>query len=129
MKKILGLTIAAIQDTEATTATLSAGTLNLQVNGGDGAVTTFAMSNLKPGASGSGNTTINNAGSLNGSLKLASGVANNVEGSPAEFNDGAPGDLGGFVNIAIYMDVNNNSSFDAGDIGLKSDRVASIRDG
>jgi spore coat-associated protein N len=136
LKKILGLTIAAIlvigmvgvgtwayfEDTETTTATLSAGTLNLQVNGGDGAVTTFSMSNLKPGATGSGNTTVNNVGSLDGSLSVGSSVATNTENSPDEFNDGSPGDLGEAVNIAVYMDVNSNDIYDAGtDIGLKSD--------
>ena len=66
MKKIAGLTIAALliiglvgggtyayfSDTESSTGnTLTAGTLDLNIDGGDAAVTTFDVSNVAPGDS------------------------------------------------------------------------------
>jgi spore coat-associated protein N len=137
MKKIFGLTIAALlvigmvsggtwayfSDTESSTNnTLTAGTLDLNINGGNTAVTTFNATNVKPGDSGSGNATLKNVGSISGYVSVTSSAATNTGGSGGtEYEDGV-GDLGGVAQMAMFIDVNKNGTFDAGtDYGLKSD--------
>ena len=85
MRKILGLSIAAIltiavvvggtwayfTDTESSTNNgLSAGTLDLTVDGVNTAVTTFSVSDKVPGDSGDGSNTLANVGSFSGELDL-----------------------------------------------------------
>jgi predicted ribosomally synthesized peptide with SipW-like signal peptide len=140
MKKIIGLTIAAVMvvalvgigtwayfsDTETSTGnTLSAGTLDLKVATsagayGDAAVTTFSVSNIKPGDSGNGSTRLANNGSINGNLSVNTSAVTNTAGTTGEFAGGS-GELGAAAEMAVYIDVNQNGAFDAGDIGLKSD--------
>ncbi len=117
-----GVTWAYWSDTEASTNnSLSAGTLDLDVDGGDVAVTTFSASDKAPGDSGSGSTTLSNAGSINAELDIAIGIITNTGGAGGtEFEDGS-GDLGGVAEIAVYIDVDQSGSWTAGDIGLKSD--------
>jgi len=140
MKKIFALTIAALlvlgvvgggtwayfQDTESSTNnSLTAGTLDLTIEGGNAAVTTFSASNVYPGQSGSGNSTLKNVGSLPGNLTIATANLINTESSGGtEFEgDGGSGELGGVAKMAIWIDVGSqNNTYDAGtDIGLKSD--------
>lgn len=82
MKKILGLTIAFMllvgmagigtwayfQDTETSTGNvMAAGTLDLKTNDVDGVTQTLYATNMKPGDSVSGNVTLKNSGTTNGS--------------------------------------------------------------
>jgi len=136
MKKILGLTVAALivitlvggstwayfTDTESSTGnTLVAGTLDLNIDGGNTAVTTFSVSNVAPGDSGSGNSTLANVGSLDGELDVAIGAITNTGGSGGkEYEDGS-GDLGAVAEMALYIDVNQNGTWNNGDICLRSD--------
>ncbi len=136
MKKIIGLTLAALlvlamvgggtwayfSDTEASTNnTLTAGTLDLKVDSLDTPVTTFSATGTAPGQSGSGATTLKNSGSLSGSLSVATSNVTNTGGAGGtEFEDGV-GNLGGVAKVAIYIDVDENGSWSAGDIGLKND--------
>jgi spore coat-associated protein N len=130
MKKILGLAVGVLlviglagggtwaffSDTEAShNNSLTAGTLDLTINGGNSAVTTFNAPAVVPGDTGSGSSTLRNAGSLSGNLSLAFSTVTNTAGL-----DGT-GNLGAAALMAVYIDVNNNSAWDAGDIGLKSD--------
>lgn len=136
MKKIVGLSITALlivglvgggtyawfSDTESSEDnTLTAGTLDLNINGGDDAVTTFDVSNVAPGDSGSGNSTLTNVGSLLGELDVAtSAITNTPYAGGGEFQDGT-GDLGANAEIAMYLDIDMSGDVSAGDIGLKSD--------
>jgi len=136
MKKIMGLTIAALliigivgggtyayfSDTESSTGnTLSAATLDLKINGGDAAITTFNVSNVAPGDSASANSTLRNAGSLTGELDVAtSAITNTPYAGGGEFQDGT-GDLGANAEIAMYVDIDMSGGPTAGDVGLKSD--------
>ncbi len=135
MKKIVGLTIAAIlilalagtgtwaffRDTETSSGSLTAGTLDLQVDATSTEVTTFTATDIMPGDSESGTTELTNNGSVNGLLFASASAVTNTETTVEEFNDGGAGELGGAVEMAIYIDVNNNDLYDAGDIGLKND--------
>ena len=137
MKKILGLTVAALivitlvgagtfayfSDTESSADnSLTAGTLDLNWNGGnDSGVATFSESAKAPGDSGTSSKTLANAGSLSGELDVAIGTITNTGGAGGTEFEGGDGELGGVALLAAYIDVDQSSGWNAGDIGLKSD--------
>jgi spore coat-associated protein N len=138
MKKILGLTIAALliigiisggtfayfSDTETSVSnTLTAGTLDLNINGGDIAVTTLSVSDVAPGDSGSDNSTITNVGSLLGELDISTSAVTNTPGAGGTEYEGGSGELGANAQLAMYIDVDQSGDWSAGDIGLKSDNT------
>ncbi len=147
MKKILGLTLAVLlfmglvgsgtwayfSDTEQSTGnTLSAGTLDLNVNGGDAAVTTLSVPSAFPGDSGSGNTTLFNNGSLAAELDIIFGSVNNTEsvGSTeyeADVIGGAGvGELGAAAIFAVFIDVDFDGVWSSGDIGLSANSTGTL---
>lgn len=138
MKKILGLTIAALlivgviggatyayfSDTESSTNnTLSGGTLDLNINGGNIAVTTINVSDVAPGNSGSGNSTLANVGNMEGELDVSTSAVTNTPGAGGTEYEGGSGELGANAEIAMYIDVDQSSDWSSGDIGLKSDNT------
>ena len=138
MRKILGLTIAALlligavggstfayfSDTESSTNnTLTAGTLDLNINGGDTAVTTLNVSDVAPGDSGSASSTLANVGSLEGELDISTSSVTNTPGAGGTEYEGGSGELGASANMTMYLDVDQSSDWSAGDVGLKSDRT------
>jgi spore coat-associated protein N len=138
MKKILGLTIAALlvigaigggtyayfSDTETSVNNiLTAGTLDLNINGGDIAVTTFSVSDVAPGDSGSDNSTLANIGSLLGELDISTSAVTNTPGAGGSEYEGGSGELGANAEIAMYIDVDDSGDWSAGDIGLMSDNT------
>jgi spore coat-associated protein N len=138
MKKILGLTVAALlvmamvsggtwayfSDTESSTNnSLTAGTLDLNIDGGNVAVTTFTTSAVAPGDNGSGSSTLSNAGgsSITGELDITFSAITNTPGAGGGEYEGGSGELGANAEIAVYLDVDQSADWSAGDIGLKSD--------
>ena len=136
MKKILGLAIAALivialvgagtwayfSDTESSANnSLTAGTLDLNVDGGDTAVTTFSVTGKAPGDSGNGSTTLANAGDFSGELDIAFSAITNTPGAGGTEFEGGSGELGAVAQIAVYIDVDSSDTWTSGDIGLKSD--------
>lgn len=136
MKKIIGLTVAALlvmamvgggtwayfSDTESSADnSLSAGTLDLKINNGDSPYTILNLTNKAPGDSGSGSTTLKNAGSLTGEMDIATGAVTNTAGAGGTEFEGGSGELGGVAKIAVYIDVDQSGAWSAGDIGLKND--------
>jgi predicted ribosomally synthesized peptide with SipW-like signal peptide len=137
MKKIIGLSVAALlivgvitgvtfayfSDTESSVNnTLTAGVLDLNIDGGNIAVTTLNVSAAEPGASGSASSTLSNVGSMAGELDIETSVVTNtgaVSGT-SEYADDS-GDLGGVAQIAMYLDIDQSGGVTAGDIGLQSD--------
>ena len=147
MKKILGLTIAALlvmglvgagtwaffSDTESSTGNiLTAGTLDLNLNGGDSAVTTLSVGTAYPGDSGSGNTTLYNNGSLAAELDIIfSSIANTESVGSTEYEaDGiggaGVGELGAEATFAIYIDVDMGGTWNSGDIGLSANASGTL---
>lgn len=134
MKKIVGLILALVliiglvgagtyayfSDTESSVDnTLTAGTLDLNIEGGDIAITTFDVSNVAPGDNGTASSTLANVGSLVGELDIATSGIDNVPGSGGEFGGGS-GELGANAEIAIYLDIDQTGTRTAGDVGLQS---------
>lgn len=99
-------TMAYFSDTESSTGnTVSAGTLDLKAAGGDGEVTTVRISDVAPGDSGSGTTTLKNDGSIAGSVDLVFGSASNGEGTnpESEGDTSSPGDLGDVLDVTVSV--------------------------
>jgi spore coat-associated protein N len=142
VKKIIGLTIAALlvmglvgggtwayfSDVETSTGnTLTAGTLDLNVDGGNSAVTTFTAAGLKPGDNNNSSnavTLLTNNGSLPGKLSISAGNITHSAGSIPGDTDIAPTDsLYTTATMAIYIDVDSSGAWSDGDIGLESDNT------
>ncbi|MFC2072052.1 TasA family protein [Chloroflexota bacterium] len=141
MKKILGLTVAALlvmglvgggtwayfSDPETSTGNiLTAGTLDLTLNGGDSDVKIIdtSVSNIYPGASSSNYTTLVNAGSLAGELEIEfSAITNTGLNDGSEFADNI-GHVGGSANLSVWIDVDGLGVWNSGDIDLESDGTA-----
>jgi len=133
MKKILGMgtlmivllatvgggTWAWFQDTETSADnSLTAGTLDLNVNGGNTAAATFTLANLAPGDNGTAYGALANVGSLEGELDMSLTNVVNVGGSgDTEFEDGS-GNLGAYVYTAFFIDVDQSGDWNTGDVGL-----------
>jgi predicted ribosomally synthesized peptide with SipW-like signal peptide len=146
MKKIIGLTLAALlivgivsggtwaffSDSEASqNNTLMAGTLDLQVGATDPCMESIDIgTQILPGDSGNAaDWTTTNLGSVSGTLRVTFGAITNFENSRTEPEQAAgdatagatEGELGGFVDIALWLDVNRSGGWDSGDKYLGSD--------
>jgi spore coat-associated protein N len=122
---IIGLvsagTYAYFSDTESSTNNvLTAGTLDLNINGGNVAVTTFTASAVAPGDSGSGSSTLANVGTMAGELDITTSAVTNTPGAGGTEYEGGSGELGANAQIAMYIDVDQSGTWNAGDIGLQS---------
>ena len=128
----VGVTRAYFSDSENSAGnTIAAGTLDLTVDGGNEAVTTFSLSNQAPGDSGLESTTLNNAGSLGGELDVAASGVEDKACDPDGANDGTEfcdetEDLGDEAETALYLDVDQDGAWSDGDIGLKSDETTYV---
>ena len=146
MKKILGLTIAALlvmalvgggtwayfSDVETAAGnTFTAGTLNLQVGAADPATVAIAIGDDEDCAPGdSGNAAdwdVENLGNLSGTLKVTfdSTITNNEntitepETADGDITDPA-GELGGNVKIAMWLDADEDGTWSTNDEYLPS---------
>jgi len=128
---VIGVTSAYFSDTETSTNnTMAAGTMDLNINGGNIAVQTINLTNKAPGDTGKESSILKNVGSLDGELDVAMGMVANYACTNTTYgkHDGtehcttAAGALGANAQMALYIDVNQDGGYDNGtDIGLKSD--------
>jgi spore coat-associated protein N len=122
---------AYFSDVETSTGnTFTAGTLNLKVGDDDPTTVSIAVADLKPTDTDNAATWLTkNIGSINGTLDVAIGAITNNENSLTEPEDAAgdttsgatEGELGGFLKVAIWLDVDESDAWNSGDIALKSD--------
>ena len=137
MKKILGLTIAALlvmalvgggtwayfSDPEQTdTNVLTAGILDLtrdSVSGNTTAFLTTGVTNVAPGDSNTDSTLLKNtAGTMSGELDINLGNVSEVAGAAGEFAGGT--DLAGELYVALWLDKDNLGSWGVDDVGLQA---------
>jgi predicted ribosomally synthesized peptide with SipW-like signal peptide len=149
MKKILGLTVAALlvmtlvgggtwayfSDVETSTGNvLTAGTLDLDIGGGDDNVVILqaSITDVAPGVSASDSTLLAISGTLAGELDITitsidseeNGIIVDAEsvGGPDVTEGLGEGELDANTWIAFWLDYQNNDSWDnVNDTGLKSD--------
>jgi predicted ribosomally synthesized peptide with SipW-like signal peptide len=143
VKKIIGLSIAALlllalvggatwalfSDTETSANnTLIAGTLDLNINGGNTAVSTFSAANVKPGdnndvSQAAASSILKNSGTLPGKLTISAAVVGLAGPAPVPADpDIVPtNSLKDVATVALYIDKDGDGHWSSGDIGLKSD--------
>jgi len=137
MKKILGLTVAALlvmalvgggtwayfSDVEQTdTNVLTAGVLDLTRDGASGTTTAFlttSVGNVAPGDSNTDSTLLKNtAGTMTGELDINLGSIGETAGTVGEFAGGT--DLAGKLYVAIWLDKDAGASWNSDDVGLQA---------
>lgn len=100
-------TMAYFSDTETSEDnTVGLGTLDLTIDGKNGAATTtIAVDGIRPGQSGQNHSTLSNRGSADGVVDIELGPGENLEGvSPASEPDSlGSGELGSRLWIALYL--------------------------
>jgi len=140
MKKILGLTIAALlvmalvgggtwayfSDVEAVTEnTFTAGTLDLELtdvdpDGFDTETQTWVFSNMYPtDANGATLTLTSKAGSIDGYIDLDNIIVADDENDPGPESETTGGfGLSDLLKVHMFFDVDGNGSYDAGDTDI-----------
>lgn len=123
---ITGGTLAFFSDTETSTGnTFTAGTLDLNLDGGNINVVKFTVINAYPGQSGTGYWTIKNVGSLDGFVDIQPILVTNDEngcGSDSETavdadcaTGGSAGELSANMNVELFVDFDHDGVLDSGD--------------
>jgi len=128
---IIGGTIAYFSDTETSTNNdFAAGTMDLNIDGGNVVVQTMTLSDKAPGDGGKKASILKNVGSLEGELDVAMGIVTNYpctdetnggENDGTEYCTADAGVLGANMKVALYLDIDKSGDWNTGDIGLKSD--------
>ncbi|MEE8413815.1 MAG: TasA family protein, partial [Dehalococcoidales bacterium] len=152
MKKILGLTIVALMvmglvgggtwayfsDPETSTGNiLTAGTLDLNIDGGDVNVTILSLTNAAPGDSGGNSATLANVGNLAGELDitLVTIASDEVSDEEPEVEAGdvtgfaldpGAGELDANIWLAFWLDYEAGGSWSANDIYLTSNATGAV---
>jgi predicted ribosomally synthesized peptide with SipW-like signal peptide len=116
---------AYFSDTETSTGnTFTAGTLDLNLDGGNTNVVKFTVGDVAPGDSGNGTWTVSNVGSIDGYLDLESvGVSEDVGTStdPELVDEPTHVDttqLGTYLMAHIFVDTNNDGDWDSGETDI-----------
>ena len=120
---IVGGVYAYFSDTETSTGnTWSAESLDLNLDGGNVNVVKFTVDDVKPGDGGNGTWTVANVGSMVGYLDLESISVSEAIGTSTdpELADEVPSgtdttQLGNYLLVHLFVDTNNNGSWDAGE--------------
>jgi predicted ribosomally synthesized peptide with SipW-like signal peptide len=122
---------AYFSDTETSTGnTFTAGTLDLNLDGGNTNVVKFTVGNVKPGDSGGGTWTVANVGSIAGYLDLESCNVTEAIGTTTdpELADEPTAldttQLGNYLMVHIFVDANNNGVWDAGETDVLGTNAA-----
>jgi len=101
----------------------TAGTLDLNLDGGNTNVVKFTVDDVKPGANGGGTWTVANVGNMDGYLDLESiGVSEAIGTTtdPELADEGGPDttQLGNYLMVHMFIDANNNGSWDSGEMDI-----------
>ena len=123
--------VSNFSDTEsANSNTFTAGTLNLQVGSADPCTEAISLSGKVPGDTGNAaNWLATNSGSIAGDLTVTISAITNNENTRSEVETAAgdasadTGELGANLKIALWMDVDKDTTWSSGDYYLKSDET------
>ena len=124
-----GVLYAYFSDTQtANSNTFTTGELLLQVGTAAPCAETISVANLKPGVTGNvANWQLQNMGNINGKLDIAFSAITNLENTNnraevAALDSSTPaGELGAFLRMAFWMDVDSSGTWNTNDYYLKSD--------
>ena len=125
----IGITTAYFTDTETSEDnTMAAGTMDLNIDGGNVAVKTMNLSDKAPGDTGIATAILKNVGSLGGKLDIKVETVTNYPCTDATHgaNDGTEsctsdaGTLGANAKMALYIDVDKSGIWNSGDIELRA---------
>lgn len=123
----IGGTAAYFSDTETSIGnSFSAGTLDLNVDGGNTNVVKFSVTNMRPGNQPRSSYTLANVGTLNGYLDIENVTFSSDENGCGEpeteagdmtcGNPGATeGELANVVNLRLFADTNGDGSISTGE--------------
>ena len=99
----------------------TAGTLDLNIDGGNTNVVKFTVANMRPGNQPKGSYTLANVGTINGFLDLENIVVANAENGrldpeieAGDISDDV-GELQNVVNLQLFLDYNGDGWISAGD--------------
>jgi predicted ribosomally synthesized peptide with SipW-like signal peptide len=120
-----GSVYAYFSDTETSTGnTFTAGTVDLNLDGGNTNVVKFTVGDVKPGDNGTGTWTVTNAGSIDGYLDLENVSVTEGTGAttdPELVDEPTHADttqLGNYLMVHIFVDTNDNGSWDTGEADI-----------
>jgi len=124
MSLALGVGATAwFSDTETSTGnTFTAGTLDLQVDGGDSNVVKFTVTNFQPPNQPKATYTLTNIGTVNGYLDLENIVVtdyeNGINDPEAEAGDVTPsvGELSSLIACTMFIDYGGDGWYSTGDV-------------
>ncbi|MDH4358518.1 MAG: CalY family protein [Candidatus Berkelbacteria bacterium] len=134
----VGATGAYFSDTETSIGnTFSAGSLDLNIDGGNTNVVKFNVTNMRPGNQPKGSYTLANVGTINGYLDLESIAVTDTENGCVDpetvagditcDNPGVgQGELGDVVNLRLFVDRNGDGWISVGDTVFYNDKVANL---
>ncbi|MFB6143456.1 MAG: TasA family protein [Halorientalis sp.] len=114
-------TFALFSDTEQSTASLNAGTLNLVQSN---TPLTFSATDIVPTDSGADYVTLSNGTStVAGNLSITvTEVTSNESANPdSETDTTAPGELDQQLELRVWIDKNQDGTFNNNDVGLNAD--------
>ena len=128
---VTGATTAYFSDTETSTGnTFAAGTLDLNLDGGNTNVVKFTVSNMKPGDSQTGTWRVSNVGSIAGYLDLQNITQTHSAGTSTEpelaVENPDLGTLGSLLNIDLFIDTDNDGVLDSGETTIYSGLMGSL---
>ena len=116
---------AYFSDIETSTGnTFTAGTLDLNLDGGNANVVKFTVADVKPGDSGAGTWTVANVGTIDGYLDLESISVTEGAGTatdPELVDEPTHGDtnqLGNYLLGHLFIDTNNDGGWDTGETDI-----------
>lgn len=115
-----GVIFALFDDTETSSGnSFTAGTLDLKVNTVDNPTSTFTVSDVYPGASGSVSVTLTNSGTITGTLVASVISVSNEPGSTPEpeaaLGTADAGELGANMILTIWIDTDGDGIQDGGE--------------
>jgi spore coat-associated protein N len=125
-------TYSQFSDTETSTTTFSAGSLDLTINDQNGETVTFSASNLRPGNQPHYSLTLKNIGTIKGNLSISNIVVvseENVRTEPEiEAGDTSDdtGELDDVLNLRLWLDYDHNGWISGGDKVFFNDFVKNL---